>query len=133
MLPIDSLAKELVDAALEVADRNDHQAWREFSLQINIRDGWHVNANPASMKFLIPTEVVGDVRNLAYPPGESFKFEFAEDAIDVYGGETQIRGEVSSGAKTVELIYQACDDRRCLSPRTVEVELAADEPTTVEP
>lgn len=118
MLPLDSLAMELVEANLTLADQAADDEWRGFVLEVAIRRGWHINANPASMKFLIPTQVDGDVRALSYPPGESFKFEFADDAIDVYSGLTKIRGEVASTAQTLELEYQACDDRRCLPPVT---------------
>jgi hypothetical protein len=89
---------------------------------MRIRDGWHVNANPASSPYLIPTEVRGDVDDVRYPKGEMMSFSFTDDAISVYGGEVTLEGELSG--KTLILVYQACDDSRCLSPveRTLEVE-----------
>jgi len=121
--PIDSLARELVDAEIEVSGPTAEEDWRNFSLELRIREGWHINANPASMKYLIPTQVSGEVRGVSYPPGKSFKFEFAEEVIDVYSGLVKIPGEVSGTAKTLKLEYQACDDRRCLPPVTTDVEL----------
>ena len=41
--------------------------WRSFRVLLEIADGWHVNANPASLEFLIPTRVAGAVRSVAYP------------------------------------------------------------------
>jgi uncharacterized protein YyaL (SSP411 family) len=115
---IDSLAEELVEAEVRISGPADSAGWQPFEVQLEIRDGWHVNANPASSEYLIPTRVDGDVRGVSYPPGERFKFQFADEALDVYSGVTKIRGEVGSEENGLELVYQACDDRRCLPPAT---------------
>lgn len=83
-----------------------------------------VNANPASEDFLIPTRVEGDVREVRYPTGEPFRFDFSETPLSVYQGEVTLRGEVQLGAKSVTVTHQACDDERCLPPvtRTVPLE-----------
>ena len=88
---------------------------------VAIDGGWHVNANPASQEFLIPTAVEaagdGELRGVAYPTGERLRFAFAGDELAVYGGAVEIRGEVRPGDDTRLLVtYQACDDERCLPP-----------------
>jgi hypothetical protein len=110
-----ALAESLVETSVRAADGR-------FEIRMRIRDGWHVNANPASSPYLIPTEVRGDVDDVRYPKGEMMSFSFTDDAISVYGGEVTLEGELSG--KTLILVYQACDDSRCLSPveRTLEVE-----------
>ena len=95
--------------------------WRPFTVRLEIADGWHVNANPASREFLIPTAVEaagdGELRGVAYPTGERLRFAFAGDELAVYGGAVEIRGEVRPGDDTRLLVtYQACDDERCLPP-----------------
>ena len=95
--------------------------WRPFTVRLEIADGWHVNANPASQEFLIPTAVEpageGELRGVAYPTGERLRFAFAGDELAVYGGAVEIRGEVRPGDDTRLLVtYQACDDERCLPP-----------------
>ena len=102
-----SLAHTLVTARLE-------RTGDKFEAHLQIREGWHVNANPASSPYLIPTEVRGDVSNVVYPDGEHLELSFTDDAIAVYSGAVKLSGE-SSGNKVV-LVYQACDDTRCLSP-----------------
>ena len=77
-----------------------------------MKDGWHVNANPASSPYLIPTEIRG-AQNVSYPQGKSMTFAFSKDPLSVYDGEVEIPFEA---AGPVTLIYQACDDTRCLSP-----------------
>ncbi len=109
-----SLAESIVDGSVErVGD--------EFRLSLQIQDGWHVNANPASSPYLIPTEVAGDVSGVRYPEGEALQFSFTDEAISVYSGNVTLEGKLS-GQRLV-LTYQACDDSRCLSPvdRTFEV------------
>ena len=109
-----SLAESIVVAELQAS------AGR-FEIEISIEDGWHVNANPASSPYLISTEVQGDVSDVSYPPGEMMTFSFSDEAISVYEGELTLAGELR-GTRVV-LVYQACDDTRCLAP--VERELVA--------
>ena len=115
-LPIEELARSVVSATLEPAGRAGVGGFRPFRVTLRLAEGWHVNANPASSRFLVPTEVRGEVREVVYPPGTSMKLAFSDEAIAVYSGEVRIAGELASDATTVTLIYQACDDTRCLSP-----------------
>jgi len=112
-----TLAESLVDATLtKEGDR--------FRVELRIEDGWHVNANPASSEFLIPTEVGGDVDDVRYPEGERLSFSFTDDAIAVYSDAVTLEGTLT-GASVI-LTYQACDDTRCLSP--VETKLEVSQP-----
>jgi uncharacterized protein YyaL (SSP411 family) len=92
--------------------------WRPFEVRMRIRDGWHVNANPASLDFLVPTRIGGDVRGLAYPAAGRFRSAFAPAALAVYTGMAAIRGEAAAPATAVQLTYQACNDHLCLPPVT---------------
>jgi uncharacterized protein YyaL (SSP411 family) len=121
--PMSALAREVVEIAGRFEGEGGADGYRPFRVELEIRDGWHVNANPASLEFLIPTSVEGVVREVRYPEGESFSFEFAPEEISVYGGETVLRGEVAEAEAALEVTYQACDDRRCLPPVTREVRL----------
>jgi cytochrome c biogenesis DsbD-like protein len=78
-------------------------------------------AAPASLDFLIPTKVEGEVRKLVYPPGEVFHSAFAAEPLRVYSGTVAIRAEAATQAGAVRLTYQACDDCRCLPPVTREL------------
>jgi len=98
----------------------DEGGWRPFTVRLEIAGGWHVNANPASREFLIPTAVEaagGELRAVAYPAGERFRFAFADDELEVYGGAVEIPGELRAGEGVrLRVTYQACDDERCLPP-----------------
>jgi uncharacterized protein YyaL (SSP411 family) len=111
-------AERLVRPHLEMGDETD--GWRSFRLILEIAHGWHLQANPASEPYLVPTEVraeKGDLRNIRYAEGERFESRYSKEAIAVYSGRVEITGEVSSGGR-LSLTYQPCDEARCLPPVT---------------
>jgi uncharacterized protein YyaL (SSP411 family) len=88
--------------------------WRSFRLTLEVVPGWHLQANPASENYLVPTEVKGEVRNVRYPEGTPFKPGFAKVPISVYEGTVEIAGEVRG--EKIAVRYQVCDELRCLPP-----------------
>ncbi len=119
---LERLARDVVAAT---ARAEGDGAWRSLTVQLEIQPGWHVNANPASLDFLVPTTVAGPVRALEYPRGETIRFAFAAEELSVYAGTVSLGGEVEAGAGSVRLTYQACDDQRCLPPVTETLPVAA--------
>ncbi|HEY0554153.1 MAG TPA: DUF255 domain-containing protein [Thermoanaerobaculia bacterium] len=110
-------AERLVRVHFDLQEETD--GWRSFRLTLEIASGWHLQANPASEPYLVATEVraeTGEVRNVIYPDGERFESRYSKEAIAVYSGTVEIAGEVSGGRAI--LIYQACDEGRCLPPVT---------------
>jgi len=96
-----------------------------------IDQGWHVNANPASLDFLIPTEVTvradGQALDVAprYPEAEALDAGLSEGPIAVYTAtpmiEVELPEEVTGDEVTLEIRVQACNDTgRCLAPSTIE-------------
>jgi uncharacterized protein len=129
--PLDAEAREVVAFDLDVAPAAG--GWRPFHLTLRVASGWHVNANPASEEFLVPTAVAGEgaeLRQVVYPPPERIRLAYAEGELAVYLGEATIRGEVQAatvdgraGAATLVLTYQPCDATRCLPPVTRRLEV----------
>ncbi len=109
-------------AAVEVEGRlgrGEDEEWKPFRLELDVRRGWHANANPAGEGLVATsvTGVLGSLRNLRYPAGEAW--EGGGGPVPVYRGHVVIEGEIErrgGGAPAVELTYQACDDARCLPP-----------------
>ncbi len=120
---LERLAAEVVASSVRLSGPAGEDGWRPFAVELDIRAGWHVNANPVALEFLVPTRVAGDVRGLAYPAGEAFRSAFADSELSVYSGREAIAGELAPGARAVELTYQACDERRCLAPVTRRLEI----------
>lgn len=91
---------------------------------LDIAQGWHVNANPASFDFLISTSV--DVREdsgkaeakPAYPEAQAMTTPLGD--IKVYEGKVSIPVKVTLPGSTENLRLlvraQACKDAACLAP-----------------
>jgi uncharacterized protein YyaL (SSP411 family) len=102
------------------------EGWRPLTLELRVRDGWHVNANPASDSALVPTEiraVRGELRGVRYPEGAPLEAAPGALAVRVYSGRVAIGAEVRGDDATLALAYQPCDDKRCLAPVTREIRL----------
>jgi hypothetical protein len=124
----DALEDEAYEA-LEVVGRlgtSEDEEWKPFRIEIAIRNGWHVNANPAGTG-LVPVAVaslVGRLRAVRYPPAEAW--DGGAGPVPVHRGRITVEGEIErpgGGAAAVELSYQACDESRCLPPVTRVVRL----------
>jgi uncharacterized protein YyaL (SSP411 family) len=108
-------------------DPEERGGWRRFALELGIRAGWHLNANPASRPYLIATEVKAGgepLRSVKYPAGTPWT---QADTIAVYSGAVHLEGEVQTKGRReaeVVLVYQPCDEDRCLERVTRSVPLA---------
>jgi len=103
----------------------------------DVEEGWHVNANPPTLEYLIPTELTLEpvdaftFGKMQYPEATRLKFAFADQELDVYEGRVIIRFPVSiagddlPGEKVIEgtFRYQACNDQICLAPVNQEVRI----------
>ena len=94
---------------------------------VDVDDGYHINANPASDTDLIPTELtVSGVQRVAvtYPPAQTFATTFAPRGLAVYTGLLELHAQLPPADFTpthVELRVQACDEASCLAPATLSV------------
>lgn len=110
---------------------------RPLSVQIRTAKGWHVNANPPSLGFLIPTVVSAQVegkpvpiRVSSYPKGSPSDIVFSHTDIRVYTNNTTLTADVPSrtlrqaraaGELTIVVQAQACSEKRvCLPPANVQ-------------
>jgi len=109
----------------------------ETGVRLKITSGYHVNANPATEKFLIPTslevkpEAGITVDHIVYPKSLKKKFPFAETPLDVYEGDAVIKftvratRDIAAGEHTLRarVRVQPCDDEKCYPPSTIETSL----------
>lgn len=132
---MDSSAK----VSLTSASASDLAEAGEIILTLDIQPGWHVNANPASMEFLIPTVASGSADGEAlsteprYPPGRMSEIKLGGKAIAVYDDGAQIRfapeareaGRIKDAGKLdLSVRVQACsDDGVCLAPSDLSITL----------
>ena len=108
---------------------------------LRIPDGYHINSNRPTNKFMIPTSVrvfpprgvrVGPVR---YPRANVRSFEFAPDErLPVFEGAPAMRFDVTvpAGFKQdklrvrVVVAYQACSNETCFRPAERDITLSLD-------
>jgi DsbC/DsbD-like thiol-disulfide interchange protein len=109
----------------------------EAVVRLAITSGYHVNANPAAEKFLIPTslevkpEAGITVDKIVYPKPLTKKFSFSEAPLTVYEGDVRINMTIrvppgiAPGQHTLaaNLRVQACDDEKCYPPATANTSI----------
>jgi len=106
---------------------------------VEIRTGYHCNSNTPSEDYLIPlrlTWTTGPLESPAieYPKPQMERFSFSDKALSVYTGDFvittkfKVATNVNPGTVFVtgKLRYQACNDRMCLPPKTIDVSLPVD-------
>ncbi len=109
----------------------------ETVVRLTIQTGYHLNANPPTYPYLIATELEIPSANgvsvgfITYPDPIKQKFEFAEEPLAVYEGETDLKvflrvdKSATKGSLNIagQLRVQACDDQVCYPPGTLSVTL----------
>jgi thiol:disulfide interchange protein DsbD len=106
-------------------------------IMLNIEPGYHVNANPATYPYLIATEVTADkvegldVGKVIYPPAKKQKFQFAEEQLDVYEGQIEVKLPFKAAGKgsrslPLKVRVQACDDEKCFPPATLNTSVSVE-------
>ncbi len=107
----------------------------ETTIEVTVKKGYHVQANPVRDENLIPTHlemkpdkgVIPD--RPIYPAGKSFRLKGTSEDLSTYDGTFVIRlaikvlASAQPGDRLLEgkLHYQACDSLQCLFPRSVSV------------
>jgi len=108
-------------------------------LRAELRPGFHVNSNTPSDEYLIPirltwTKAAADAEQVIYPKPQMESLPFSEKPVSVFSGSFEIdtRFKASPSAApgmsmiSGKLRYQACNNKECLPPRTVEVSFPID-------
>ncbi|MBI4206398.1 MAG: DUF255 domain-containing protein [Betaproteobacteria bacterium] len=114
-----------VDAILRAEGGYD-----EIAVTLKIDKGYHVNANPASFPYLIPTRLSFDgiaPISITYPKPILFRPEFARKGIKVYEGNPTLVAKFAKGVKQkmkavrATVTAQACNDKVCLPPSELPI------------
>ena len=104
-------------------------------VQLNIQNGYHVNANPPTFPYLKATELQFAQRSgvtvsfIVYPNPLTKTFAFADKPLAVYEGVIDIKAKVKVDRTMkpgqldlpAKVQVQACDNQVCYAPGTLEV------------
>jgi hypothetical protein len=105
---------------------------KTVAITVEIAEGWHLNANPATLNFLIPT--VADIQTaepsevkVEYPAAE--KHSTPVGPLATYGGTAVITATVTAQQPIDEskmrllLQAQACKEGTCLPPSKIAIRI----------
>jgi uncharacterized protein YyaL (SSP411 family) len=110
----------------------------EVAVSLAVNPGWHIYANPSGVEGVSPTRVAlgtgqgAALEKVDYPPGERKQLASSgSERVAVYEGKVtlgvhvRIDTEAKPGPRTLKLTlhYQACDERSCVAPARMEVEV----------
>jgi hypothetical protein len=99
-------------------------------ININIKEGWHLNSNKPLDEYMTPTSVkLKDtsglkIINIEYPPEIITKLQFSDSELSLYEGMITIKVILnaddvfikSKKKARLELEYQSCNNQTCLFP-----------------
>ncbi|MEP6754887.1 MAG: protein-disulfide reductase DsbD domain-containing protein, partial [Chthonomonadales bacterium] len=104
---------------------------RTIEVKITVEPGYHIQSNAPKDPDLIATAVratgpKGAVFGVpVFPKAKAMALGFSKDLVSIFEGVVVIPIEVKAGAGKfkVELQWQACDDKTCLAPVTVVLDV----------
>ncbi len=92
---------------------------RQIQVTLQVAPGYHVNANPASKSYLIPTELLlhgQPAAGVRYPTGRLLRLQSGLQ-LAVLEGRLQLALPLAAAPPAqVQVRVQACDDKACLPP-----------------
>lgn len=105
-------------------------------IPLHLKSGYHCNSNTPAEDYLIPLRLTwtpgpATADQTVYPKPLQENFAFSPKPVSVYSGtfviETKFRvpADAPKGPAKVKgkLRYQACSDKECLPPKTIEIEI----------
>jgi len=107
----------------------------EAKIPVTVLAGFHVNSNKPSEEYLIPLKLTWTATGslepgaIVYPKPTQEKYEFADKPLSVLTGSFDIvasfkiasTASAGPGSAAGKLRYQACNNRACFPPKTVDV------------
>jgi DsbC/DsbD-like thiol-disulfide interchange protein len=106
------------------------------SLKLQLQPGYHVNSDKPNEEYLIPIRLTWDSAavetvSVHYPKPAMEKSDFSDKPLSVFSGSFEILTKFRRAAKASpgpgflngKLRYQACNDKMCLPPKTLEVKV----------
>ncbi|HYY43456.1 MAG TPA: protein-disulfide reductase DsbD domain-containing protein [Pyrinomonadaceae bacterium] len=119
------------------ADKVQQGRALQAAIVLDIPDGFHVNANRLTNKFLIPTELKIDapkgwrISAVSYPRAVVRRLSFSKDPVQLYEGRAVMRFSITVPANfnkgvaelRARVHYQSCNNEVCYPPTSRDVTL----------
>ena len=104
-------------------------------LPLAIKPGFHINSNAPNDPYLIPLRITWtagefEVARPNYPKPSEETYPFSAKPLSVFSGDIEVETSLKIPAAAAKgstpiagkLRYQACNDKMCLPPKTVDVQ-----------
>ena len=122
---------KLILPAKQLRKQESHQ----LLIELDIKDGWHINSNQPLEDFLIPTEITFRSQKgvsygrIQYMEPELKNFTFSDTKVSVFEGVVYAKTTItiSPDFEGSDLLiegtinYQACNDQSCLAPDMIKL------------
>lgn len=108
-------------------------------LSAELPPGFHVNSNAPADEYLIPLKLTWgkgplEVEQVVYPQPQFVHLAFSQKPVSIFSGKFEIATKFKTPASAApgitfmngKLRYQACNDKECLPPKTVDVQFGVD-------
>jgi hypothetical protein len=105
-------------------------------VDVSLLPGYHVNSNTPSESYLIPLRLTWtpgllEAGDVTYPKPQMEKYEFSPKPLSVFTGNFALvtdfkvpaAASVGPGVMSGKLRYQACNNKACFPPKTIEIKL----------
>jgi len=113
-----------------------HGGAADVKITATLNEGFHANSHTPSDESLIPLKLTWEpgplvAKDVVYPKPKMEKYSFSPDPLSVVSGSFDITTKFATAPSaaagmsvvTGKLRYQACSDRACFPPKTVEIKL----------
>ncbi|HYL78950.1 MAG TPA: protein-disulfide reductase DsbD domain-containing protein [Bryobacteraceae bacterium] len=111
----------------------------DVKLKAQLRAGFHVNSDKPSEEYLIPLKLSWakeplQLEQITYPKPQMEKYDFSPTPLSVFSGNFEIVARFKAPASAApgpammngKLRYQACNNKECLPPKTIDVAVTVD-------
>ena len=107
----------------------------QSKITCSVQTGYHVNSNAPAEDYLIPLKLTWTAAGalepgpVIYPTPKTEKYEFSDKPLSVLTGRFDLTANfkvaanapAGPGIATAKLRYQACNDRACYPPKTIDI------------
>jgi len=133
IVPLGSAGEKLDPVKVKAeAGKADDGGKQTVTVQVSIEKGWHIYANPVENEDLAQAQTTVIIKaagkavtaKVKYPAGKPLT-EKGVGTFKVYEEAVSIQAEVAKtpGPLEVSVRFQACNDKKCLLPKTVKISL----------
>ena len=111
----------------------------DVKLKAQLHPGFHANSNAPADEFLIPLKLTWanqplQAEQVTYPKPQLEMYAFSPNPVSVFSGNFEIATRFKAppnaspglAMMTGKLRFQACSNKECLPPRTIDVRFAVD-------